>query len=158
MNRPPPSSPLFPSTTLFRSGGVPGHAGRKPPPPPIERVALLCAVLIVAAWRDGLAVPAFVSHFRSYPIEGRPRAPLIADFNGDHVPDLAAANYDRNSVSIVLGTGYGTFAASLDFPVGVTPVSLAVGDFNGDGKLDLVTADNGSNTASVLLGHGDGTF
>src|SRR5207244_6884508 len=85
---------------------APGRAGRRAPR--VLGVALLGAVLL-AAWRDGLALPAFVSHFRSYPVEGSPRTPVIADLNGDRIPDLAAANFGRNSVSVLLGTGGGAF-------------------------------------------------
>jgi len=146
-------------TENIPSGGrEAGRLSRRSPRSRPEHGVLLCAALLVAAPGEGLALPVFVSHFRTYPTEGSPRAPVIADLNGDHIPDLAAANFDRNSVSILLGTGDGAFADNVDFPVGTTPVSLAAGDLNGDGKLDLVTADYGSNTVSVLLGRGDGTF
>jgi hypothetical protein len=65
-------------------------------------------------------------------------------------------------VSLLLGTGTGSFSAPTEFPVGLSgfsfPQSVALGDFNGDGKLDLVAACQSSNALSVLLGNGDGTF
>jgi hypothetical protein len=82
----------------------------------------------------------------------------VGDFNGDGIPDLAAANEYDNSVSILLGKGDGTFQAHVDYAVGASPQSLAMGDFNGDGKVDLALANYIGNSVSVLLGNGDGTF
>jgi len=83
---------------------------------------------------------------------------VSADLNGDGAPDLAIANSASNSISVVMGSGDGTFGARADFPTGSYPRSLAVGDLNSDGRLDLVSANQQSNSASVLLGRGDGTF
>ena len=56
-----------------------------------------------------------------------------------------------DTVSILLGTGTGSFGAKTDFGTGASPLSVAVGDFNGDGKLDLAVANPVSNTVSILL-------
>ncbi len=82
----------------------------------------------------------------------------IGDFNGDGKNDLAVANHDASNVSILLGTGTGSFGAPTNFPVGLTPFSVAIGDFNGDGKSDLVTANGSSANVSILLGSGTGSF
>src|SRR5437870_5076706 len=66
-----------------------------------------------------------------------PASVAVGDFNGDGTLDLAVANFSSNSVSILLGTGTGSFAAATNFDVENDPLSVAVGDFNGDGKLDL---------------------
>src|SRR5438874_3113235 len=87
-----------------------------------------------------------------------PFSVAMGDFNGDGKPDLAVANFDSNTVSVLLGNGDGTFRAPLTVGVGNGPTSVAVGDFNGDGKLDLAVADFNSNTVSALLGNGAGTF
>ena len=87
-----------------------------------------------------------------------PWAVAVGDFNGDGTTDLAAANADGNSVSILLGNGNGTFRAKVDYAAGTKPVSIAVGDFNGDGKTDLAVANQTSNNLSVFLGNGNGTF
>ncbi|HXU38060.1 MAG TPA: FG-GAP-like repeat-containing protein [Blastocatellia bacterium] len=87
-----------------------------------------------------------------------PASVAVGDFNDDGKLDLAAANFDGNTVSILLGTGPGSFGAKTDFGTGAGPASAAVGDFNDDGKLDLAVANHDSDTVSILLGTGAGSF
>jgi hypothetical protein len=102
-------------------------------------------------------VPSFTPQ-QSFAVGMTPFSVAVGDFNGDGRPDLAVANAQSNTVSVLLGHGDGTFASQLTFATGVQPVSVAVGDVNGDGKPDLATANATSNTVSVLLGMGGGTF
>jgi hypothetical protein len=83
---------------------------------------------------------------------------VLADLNGDGWPDLAVANYASNTISVVFGTGAGTFGPSTEFVVGQAVTSLAVGDLNQDGRLDLLGTSEGASSVAVLLGAGDGTF
>ncbi|MGD0272343.1 MAG: FG-GAP-like repeat-containing protein [Gaiellaceae bacterium] len=104
-------------------------------------------------------VLSFAPHNESFSSPGgNAGAIAVGDFNGDGVKDMAIANYISGSVSILVGTGTGSFAAVGNFNVGTYPSSIAVGDFNGDGKQDLAVANNGSGTVSVLLGTGFGSF
>jgi len=80
-----------------------------------------------------------------------PHSVAVGDFNGDSKRDLAVANQGSNTVSILLGTGAGSFGPKTDFGTGSSPFSVAVGDFNGDGKQDIVTANQSGNSVSVLL-------
>jgi FG-GAP-like repeat/FG-GAP repeat len=82
----------------------------------------------------------------------------IADLNGDGVLDLATASSQSDQVSILLGSGSGTFANPMWYNVGNGPSSVALGDLNGDGVMDLATANMNDNTVSIMLGAGDGTF
>lgn len=100
---------------------------------------------------------------------------VMADVNGDGIPDLVVVNECASScvpfsgtgtVAVLLGNGDGTFQTAVTYGTGggYQPDALAVADVNGDGKLDLVVANNcsddGCNAGSVavLLGYGDGTF
>jgi hypothetical protein len=91
------------------------------------------------------------------PTGAGPRWIVGGDFNNDGKLDLATANREANTVSVLLGNGDGTFGTNADFVTGAHPVGIAAGDFNGDGIPDLVTADTGG-SVSVLLGQGGGVF
>ena len=68
------------------------------------------------------------------------------------------SSVNGNTVSVLLGTGAGSFATSLEYPAGGPVAAQALRDLNGDGKLDLVTLDTSANTVRVLLGTGAGAF
>ncbi len=88
-----------------------------------------------------------------------PQSVAIADLNGDGNLDLAIASSFSDNVSVLLGTGTGSFGAATNFGAGSLPFSVAIADLNRDGNLDLAIA-NGftTNTVSVLLGTGTGSF
>ena len=80
----------------------------------------------------------------------------IRDLNGDGKPDIAAANGNSNTVSVLLnttttGSATPTFSAKTDFSTGPHPTSVAIGDFNGDGKPDMVVTNADSTSVSVFL-------
>ena len=85
-------------------------------------------------------------------------AAATGDFNNDGFVDLAVVNSSDGTLSIALGKGDGSFAASTAYQVGASPASVAIGDFNGDGSLDLAVANSQDASVSVLLGNGDGSF
>ena len=60
------------------------------------------------------------------------------------------ANYNSNTVSILLNNGSGIFTQSSTPSVGSDPSSVTAGDFNGDGSLDLAVANYSSNTVSIF--------
>ncbi|MBC7387837.1 MAG: VCBS repeat-containing protein [Opitutaceae bacterium] len=88
----------------------------------------------------------------------RPYTLSVGDFNNDGKQDIVTADGGSNSVSVQLGTGFGTFSNQKTFAVGDSPDDVSVGDFNKDGILDLVTVSYFRQTYSVLLGTGIGTF
>lgn len=81
----------------------------------------------------------------------------VGDLNGDSIPDLAVAALDDNVVSILLGTGTGSFGAPTQYPAH-RPVAVAIGDFDGDSLADVVVTHNERPIVSVLPGTGGGTF
>jgi len=94
----------------------------------------------------------------TYATGADPVSVTTADVNGDGHADLVVANANSNTVSVLLGTGTGTFAAQTTYATGPDPISVTTADVNGDGHADLMVANANSNTVSVLLGTGTGTF
>jgi hypothetical protein len=87
-----------------------------------------------------------------------PRGIAIGDLNGDGRPDLVLPNYtSARNLSVVLGSGDGTFGPRSDYGAGMGNVSVAIADLDMDGRLDVVATDEGGR-ALVLLGRGDGTL
>jgi gliding motility-associated-like protein len=85
-----------------------------------------------------------------------PYSVSIGDLDGDGKHDLATANLNSSTISVLRNTSAGgsitagSFAAKVDFETGTNPISVAIGDLSGDGKPDLTTANSRSNTVSVL--------
>ena len=88
-----------------------------------------------------------------------PTAIVVADFNRDGKPDVAATSEGANQVAVARGDGLGGFLAPTVLSTGnnSAPGALAVIDTNRDGAPDLVTM-NGANTMSVLQNNGAGTL
>jgi hypothetical protein len=82
---------------------------------------------------------------------------LVADLNGDGIPDLVLGS---NVVSIYLGNNKGTYTLAATISVQQAPTSypIAVADFNADGIPDLAVPLYGSNDIAILLGKGNGKF
>src|SRR5262245_24391206 len=121
------------------------------------RVGLLISAVVVFAVAGGPNRPDLFPG-RLIGAGARPGSPVLADFDGDGIADLAVANRDSGDVSVVLGRGDGTFGPQTRVPAGRRPSALAAGDFDGDGRPDLAAADALGGGVIVLLGRGDGTF
>lgn len=106
----------------------------------------------------GFTVPTG-SPFALGSVEIDPVAIAVGDFNGDGIADIATANKNGGTVSVLLGDGTGRFAPATGspFPAGAGADGIVIGDFNGDGVQDIATADNGGGV-TILLGAASGGF
>jgi hypothetical protein len=77
-----------------------------------------------------------------------PSAVAVADFNGDGIPDLAVANRNNDSASVLLGNGDGSFRDPVTYGAGSFLTAVAALDVNSDGLPDLVV---GNANITVLL-------
>ncbi|HLJ49942.1 MAG TPA: FG-GAP-like repeat-containing protein [Bryobacteraceae bacterium] len=92
---------------------------------------------------------------------------VVADFNGDGKPDVAAGyTGTTGSIAVLLNRGTGALMPPVNYSLGGLSAShMVTGDFNGDGKPDLAACGNVANASvftagaiGVLLGKSDGTF
>jgi len=88
----------------------------------------------------------------SDPVGAYPQSVVAEDFNNDGNSDLATANANDSTLSVLLGDGQ----AATRLAVGTYPRSLAVANFNNDSNPDLMFNDGSA--VGVLLGNGGGTF
>ena len=75
---------------------------------------------------------------RNFNVGRAPQGVVAGDFKGDGKQDLATANVDSDTVSVLLGTGTGAFKGRDAYPAADSPSAIASTDFNGDRKADLV--------------------
>src|ERR1700674_4978892 len=105
----------------------------------------------------------------TFNVGNNPVALVAKDFNGDGQADIAVANQNDNSISILLNNNQGNFTQPSTSPIllgknetGPAAIASAVLRTSSTAvptpAADLIVANSGSNTVSVLLGNGDGTF
>ena len=108
----------------------------------------------------------------NYLIGSHSNSIATGDFNGDGIPDLAVTNSrsrekiiisNKNTsdkisavsatiyVSILQGSGDGSFAEVKNFNLNREPVSLIIADFNRDGRADMATLPFIYNSVNVML-------
>ncbi len=85
-----------------------------------------------------------------------PSSVAVGDFNNDHIPDLAVANY--GAVAVLLGNEDGTFQPAVEYGQLAVSNAVAVADFDADGAQDIVVTQWSTNAIALLQGVGDGTF
>ncbi len=103
----------------------------------------------------GATTPSFATQ-QTFATGVGPQSVTVANVNGDGKPDLIVANFNDNTISVLLNTtvpGATTprFATQQTFAAGSGPISITAAEINGGGKPDLIVADRNDNTVSVLL-------
>ena len=107
-----------------------------------------------------------VGQWEATKFEGLGRASssfAIADFDGDHKPDVASVKSDRTDSKTTYYTIHFRLSEGLQPPIGITArtggLKLFWRDVNGDDALDLVVRTSlDSNLVTVLLNDGHGRF
>jgi Flp pilus assembly secretin CpaC len=108
----------------------------------------------------------------SFAVGNNPVALASSDFNNDNLPDIAVANQNDNTISILLNQDNGNFVAATNSPFKLAstetgPSAIATANFGNTFTTssgvtvlapDLVVANSTSNNVAILLGNGDGTF
>ena len=102
----------------------------------------------------GVTTPTFGT-VASFQVGLLPRAVVVGDLNGDGRADLAVANRNAETVSVLRNTTApgaltASFAGQNVFFANISR-SLALGDVDGDGRADLVVGDEGSDHFDVLI-------
>jgi uncharacterized repeat protein (TIGR01451 family) len=150
---------------MSTSESVPSHRHHRSRPHPSRRslaIAAVVAALALGGPGSALALaPGDLTEPDSSPVAvgNFPYSIATADLDGDGVPDLAVANYQSDTVSILLNDGSGDFTETASSPVAVGdfPDSVVAADLDGDLDVDLAVA-NQAGTISILLNDGLGTF
>jgi hypothetical protein len=91
-------------------------------------------------------------------VGGGPFELAAGDLNRDGFTDIAIANADLNTVTLLFGLDKGQFAPKVDIAVPGNPRGLAIGDFNHDAKPDIIVTKYQAPSLDILFGAGDGTF
>jgi hypothetical protein len=94
----------------------------------------------------------FVAAGSPVPVGASPIGIAVGRFNLDEHVDLAVANADDHTVSILYGNGTGQFAAGPILPVGTSAFEIVAADFDDDGDYDLAVTNFLSNSVSMWLG------
>ncbi len=76
-----------------------------------------------------------------YSTSGQGKDIVVEDMNGDGFQDIVTGNYTNSDYSVLLGSGTGTFASPLNYPIGRVysgSAWLGVKDMNNDGTKDVI--------------------
>jgi hypothetical protein len=89
-----------------------------------------------------------------------PAGVTVGDINDDGDLDIAVANEDSDSVSVLLNNGDGSFQGAVDLDAGLFsfPEAARIADFNADGNMDIVSANSETDEVAVFLQGDDGSF
>ncbi len=126
---------------------------------PALATLLLAAAVAAAprAWAQSCSPELFAAAAR-YDVPINPYTIAVGQFDGDGIPDLAAAgaSFGASGLVVLPGNGDGSFGAPIVTDV-YDVALMAAADFNGDGFTDIAL-DIGEHHITVYISNGDGTF
>ena len=94
----------------------------------------------------------------AFDVGAGPRSLDVADLDGDGHLDLAIGNTTDRTISILRGSGNGTFDGAQLIDVGDGVAWLALAELDGDGVLDLAATLPDRDQVATFHGNGDATF
>jgi hypothetical protein len=84
---------------------------------------------------------------------------FASDLNGDNQLDLAVVNNDLDAnVSILYGTGNGSFASPVEYSVGAAATSVIAADLNNDTRPDLAVVQPDADFVTILHQQADHSY
>lgn len=92
----------------------------------------------------------------STPVGLSPTALAVGDFDDDRRDDIAVANFESKTVTVLRGDG--AFRIQTTLVLTHRPTALVTGDFNQDQKLDLIVTNFDDGRISIFHGDGTGQF
>lgn len=105
------------------------------------RLGGVVSLALVLLWvmRAGADGPP-ISFSLSLAVGRSPAAVVVTDLNRDGLCDVAVANSDSDSISVLFGSGRGNFLPAVGFPVAAGPNAISSADLNHDLRPDLVVS------------------
>ena len=113
-------------------------------------LAFTLTQLIASMWVGELSAQGLFAGPVYYSVGSQPHDVCVERLDSDNWPDLAVANRNSASVSVLLNNGDGTFQAANAFGVGVGPTALTACRLDDDPHLDIITSNSTSDNISVL--------
>ena len=125
---------------------------------PKGHTAVIALALTMAGYLPAQA-PTLQFASMTVPAGNGPRSAILVDLNRDGHRDLAVANINGSTISLLFGDGLGAFTLQGFLEtVDRAPHAIASGDFNEDGVVDAVTANRDAHTVALFLGDSEGGF